>query len=148
MTSLSRSGQPNWSAITSSPTPPSWASSVKWEKADLLKPGSYAAHLEGADAVVHSMGILLEADYKGVLQGKESIWGGLQRAFSSVKGGSRTNPLDVKPGEGLESAEGDGQITYELMNRDSGELPLNQVYPSEGLVQIARYRLLNYSILT
>ena len=119
--SLSRSGQPQWSAITSSSTPPTWASSVSWEKADILKPGSYAPHLEGADAVVHSMGILLESDYKGVIQGKESIWSGLSRAFSTVKGGSQ-NPLERNPGEDLEPQEKDGQLTYELMNRDSGKL--------------------------
>ena len=120
MLSLSRSGQPNWSTITSSSTAPAWASSVQWEKADLLQPGSYSSHLDGADAVVHSMGILLEADYKGVLTGKESIWAGLQRAFSPRKEGARGNPLERKAGEGLEAGEGDGQATYELMNRDSG----------------------------
>jgi len=67
------------------------------------------------------MGILLEADYKGVLQGKESIVSGLQRAFSATKGGSQ-NPLDRKEGEPLRPQEKDGQLTYELMNRDSGML--------------------------
>lgn len=71
------------------------------------------------------MGILLEADYKGVISGKESISSGLRRAFSEKKGGGRVsgsgNPLERRePGEGLEPDEGDGQITYELMNRDSG----------------------------
>lgn len=65
------------------------------------------------------MGILLEADYKGVLTGKESIWGGLSRAFSAKKGGSQ-NPLERKEGEELRPQEEDGQLTYELMNRDSG----------------------------
>ncbi|KAI9846398.1 MAG: hypothetical protein M1837_003989 [Sclerophora amabilis] len=87
-------------------------------KADILKPRSYQPFLKGADAVIHSMGILIEADYKGVLQGKESIYGGLKRAFSTTKGGSQ-NPLERKPGEGLEPQEEDGQLTYELMNRDS-----------------------------
>jgi uncharacterized protein YbjT (DUF2867 family) len=64
------------------------------------------------------MGILLEADYKGVLQGKESLFSGLQRAFSSSKAGSQ-NPLERKPGEDLRSQERDGQLTYELINRDS-----------------------------
>jgi len=64
------------------------------------------------------MGILLEADYKGVLQGKESIVSGLQRAFSATKGGSQ-NPLDRKDGEPFRPQEKDGQLTYELMNRDS-----------------------------
>ena len=120
--SISRSGAPTWSAVTSSPSPPPWASSVQWEKGDILKPATYRKHLKDADAVVHSMGILLEADYKGVLTGKESVWSGLQRAFSQTKAGSQANPLERgMEGEGeLKSGEGDGQITYELMNRDSG----------------------------
>jgi hypothetical protein len=92
---------------------------VSWQKADILKPKTYQSFLAGADAVIHSMGILLEADYKGVLQGKESIVSGLQRAFSATKGGSQ-NPLERSPGESLQPQEKDGQFTYELMNRDSG----------------------------
>jgi hypothetical protein len=64
------------------------------------------------------MGILLEADYKGVISGKESPISGLQRAFSSTKRGSQ-NPLTRKSGEDLKPQEKDGQLTYELMNRDS-----------------------------
>jgi hypothetical protein len=92
---------------------------VQWHKADILKPTTYTDTLAGADAVVHSMGILLEADYKGVLQGKEPVWAGLQRAFSPTKQGSR-NPLEEKEGSEAEPLERDGQVTYELMNRDSG----------------------------
>jgi hypothetical protein len=64
------------------------------------------------------MGILLEADYKGVLQGKEPIWAGLKRAFSSTKAGTQ-DPLSRKDGEDLAPQEHDGQLTYEVMNRDS-----------------------------
>lgn len=106
--------------MTSSAERPSWASSVEWAKADILKPESYKPFLSGATAVVHSMGILLEADYKGVVQGREPIVGGLQRAFSSSKQGSQ-NLLERREGEALESKERDGQLTYELMNRDSGK---------------------------
>lgn len=115
----SRSGEPRWDTVTSSKDRPSWAGSVDWTKADLLKPESYKQYLQGANAVVHSMGILLEADYKGVVQGREPIISGLQRAFSSSKLGSQ-NPLERKEGEALEPKEGDRQLTYELMNRDSG----------------------------
>jgi hypothetical protein len=86
----------------------------------MLKPATYKALLKDADAVIHSMGILLEADYKGVISGKESIWGGLSRAFSATKLGSQ-NPLERKEGEELRAQEKDGQFTYELMNRDTGE---------------------------
>ena len=65
------------------------------------------------------MGILLEADYKGVLTGKESPISGLRRAFSAQKQGSNVNPLERTEGEGIEPGEKDGQLTYELMNRDS-----------------------------
>ena len=115
----SRSGEPRWDTVTDSTTRPSWASSVNWAKADMLKPESYKPFLSGASAVVHSMGILLEADYKGVVQGREPIVSGLQRAFSSSKLGSQ-NPLARKEGEALDPKEQDGQLTYELMNRDSG----------------------------
>lgn len=74
--------------------------------------------LKDADCVVHTMGILLEADYKGVLQGRESPVTGLRKAFSTRKSGSKGNPLEREEGEGVEVG-GDG-VTYELMNRDSG----------------------------
>lgn len=116
---FSRSGEPQWDTVTSSRDRPSWASSVEWAKADVLRPETYKSFLNGANAVVHSMGILLEADYKGVVQGREPIISGLQRAFSSSKLGSQ-NPLQRREGEKLEPKEKDGQMTYELMNRDSG----------------------------
>jgi hypothetical protein len=64
------------------------------------------------------MGILLEADYKGVISGRESPISGLRRAFSPFKSGSQ-NPLTRAPNEDLKPQESDGQITYEMMNRDS-----------------------------
>ncbi|CAG8044889.1 unnamed protein product [Penicillium salamii] len=118
VTSLSRSGEPRWETVSDSKERPSWAGSVEWAKADILKPESYKSYLNGASAVVHTMGILLEADYKGVVQGKEPIISGLQRAFSTSKLGSQ-NPLARQEGEALEPKESDGQLTYELMNRDS-----------------------------
>jgi uncharacterized protein YbjT (DUF2867 family) len=118
VTSLSRSGEPRWDVVTSSSQRPGWAKSVEWAKADILKPETYKPFLKDATAVVHSMGILLEADYKGVVQGREPIVSGLQRAFSSSKLGSQ-NILQRKEGEALRAQERDGQFTYELMNRDS-----------------------------
>ncbi|KAI9742642.1 MAG: hypothetical protein M1818_003783 [Claussenomyces sp. TS43310] len=118
VTSISRSGEPVWSSVTASPDPPSWSHKVSWERADILKPTSYTPLLKGADYVVHSMGILLEADYKGVISGRESPIAGLRRAFSGTKAGSQ-NPLQRRPDEDLKPLETDGQLTYELMNRDS-----------------------------
>ncbi|KAH0294997.1 NAD(P)-binding protein, partial [Aureobasidium melanogenum] len=121
VTSISRSGEPTWSSVTSSPVAPTWSSDVNWVSANILQPSTYKQHLENADSVVHSMGILLEADYKGVLTGKEPIIGGLQKAFSSTKQGTQ-NPLERKEGSDVEPQHEGGQITYEVMNRDSAIL--------------------------
>ncbi|GKZ36238.1 hypothetical protein AbraIFM66950_007235 [Aspergillus brasiliensis] len=118
VTSLSRSGEPRWDTVTGSTSRPSWASSVEWAKADMLKPETYKPFLNGATAVVHSMGILLEADYKGVVQGREPIISGLQKAFAASRPGSQ-DPLQRREGEPLQVKERNGQFTYELMNRDS-----------------------------
>ncbi|EXJ95227.1 hypothetical protein A1O1_00347 [Capronia coronata CBS 617.96] len=127
----SRSGEPKWSSVTAESAPPPWSSSVTWAKGDILRPDTYTSHLKDAEAVVHTMGILLEADYKGVLQGKEGILSGLSRAFSTTKAGSSNNPMDRQPGEALGKGEKDGQITYELMNRDSA-IALAQEAEREG----------------
>ncbi|KIV90181.1 hypothetical protein PV10_07512 [Exophiala mesophila] len=132
VTSISRSGEPTWSSVTSESSPPSWASSVNWAKGDILKPATYTPYLKDSDAVVHTMGILLEADYKGVVSGKESIVSGLSRAFSSAKAGSVADPLKRTPGSELGKGEKDGQITYELMNRDSA-IALAQESEREGV---------------
>ena len=115
----SRSGEPNWPSVSSHQTAPPWSKQVTWRSANILHPDTYMSDLEGANAIVHSMGILLEADYKGVLTGKESPVAGLRRAFSAQKQGSNVNPLERGDGEDIEPGEKDGQLTYELMNRDS-----------------------------
>ena len=105
VTSLSRSGEPVWSK-----TPrPEWAAKVNWRKGDVLDPTTYQEVLQDADAVVHSMGILLEADYKGVLTGKEPVVAGLKRAFDSTRA---TGENTVRAGHGA--------LSYETMNRDTG----------------------------
>ncbi|KAI5781202.1 hypothetical protein EDC01DRAFT_666718 [Geopyxis carbonaria] len=102
--SLSRSGEPSWSP----PPAPEWASNVTWRKGDIMDPATYRDALGEADAVVHTMGILLEADYKGVLQGKEPVWAGLKKAFDSARG---TGENTVRVGE--------AGLSYETMNRDT-----------------------------
>ena len=131
----SRSGEPQWSSVTASAEAPAWSKSVNWHKGDILKPASYKPVLEGADAVVHSMGILLEADYKGLIQGKEPIVGGLKKVFSSARAGGSRNPLEQKEGEELRPEEGGGTLTYELMNRDSGKDVVNPVVLKENLFE-------------
>jgi hypothetical protein len=85
-----------------------------------LKPAEYVTTLEGADAVVHSMGILLEADYKGVVSGQQSLWSNVSKSFGAANAGADTNPLQEDQGTPIEPEEDAGPITYEVMNRDSG----------------------------
>ena len=90
------------------------------------------------------MGILLEADYKGVLQGRESIGAGLRRAFSGQKGGSVINPLErgEREEEELQPKEEDGQLTYELMNRDSGKSWLSAIVMTNHLTSVCTMKQL------
>ncbi|KAK4661516.1 uncharacterized protein QC763_0103830 [Podospora pseudopauciseta] len=100
--SISRSGQPHW---PSSSPPPSWSSSVTWQKGDIFNPQSYLPFLPSATHIVHTLGILLEADYKSLLSGRPSP----------------ANPLDRKPGD-PSPLNTRRQVTYETMNRDSAIL--------------------------
>ncbi|KAI0013702.1 NAD(P)-binding protein [Xylariaceae sp. FL0662B] len=119
VTSVSRSGEPKWNTVTSSATPPSWARKVTWEKGDIFRPLTYVPALKGADFVVHSMGILLEADYKGVLRGQESPITGMRKAFTSAP--QPGNPLErnVNEKDDIRPPETKEKLTYENMNRDS-----------------------------
>ncbi|KAH7162523.1 hypothetical protein B0J13DRAFT_536249 [Dactylonectria estremocensis] len=118
VTSISRSGEPKWDSVTASPAPPSWAHKVSWERGDILRPGTYAPLLNDADFVVHSMGILLEADYKGIVSGKESPIAGLAKAFAPVRDRG-IDPLATKEGEDIKPPNPKDQFSYEIMNRDS-----------------------------
>lgn len=87
----------------------------------MLRPATYVSFLQNADYVVHSMGILLEADYKGVLQGRESPVAGLRKAFTCAP--QPGNPLERSVPAGtnqdIRPPETRDQLTYENMNRDS-----------------------------
>ncbi|KAH0494140.1 hypothetical protein TgHK011_000772 [Trichoderma gracile] len=118
VTSISRSGEPRWDTVSSSATPPSWAHKVSWERADILEPSTYAPLLKGSDYVVHSLGILLEADYKGVISGRESPITGLQKAFASARDRG-VDPIHSQPGAAIKPPNPKDQLSYEVMNRDS-----------------------------
>jgi hypothetical protein len=64
------------------------------------------------------MGILLEADYKGIVSGQESALTGLQKAFAPVRNRG-IDPLERKSGEGIRPESKNDQFSYEVMNRDS-----------------------------
>lgn len=121
VTSISRSGEPKWDSVTSSPSPPSWSHKVSWERADILRPATYAPLLKTADCVVHSMGILMEADYKGIVSGRDNPITGFRKVFTSMAPDRGVKkPLDQKEGEeDLITSNPSDQFSYEIMNRDS-----------------------------
>ncbi|PHH64666.1 hypothetical protein CDD81_4107 [Ophiocordyceps australis] len=119
VTSLSRSGEPKWKTISSSPDAPPWAHKVSWERADVLRPVTYASLLRGADYVVHSMGILFELDYKGLVSGRESPLAALRTLFASQTRNLGANPLERAPQEDIKPNDPKLQLSYEAMNRDS-----------------------------
>lgn len=91
---------------------------MTWERGDILKPSTYAPFLQGADYVVHSMGILLEADYKGLVSGRESPLAGLQKVFAPSRDRG-IDPLRTNPSEDIKPSNPADQFSYEVMNRDS-----------------------------
>lgn len=100
VTSVSSSGRPYQTAKGHTPA---WVARVDWQRGDALRPESFAAHLDGAAAVVHTLGILLEdAGYKRALRDGDAP--ALLRAFL---GGGR-NPLATPAAP-----------TYDAMNRDA-----------------------------
>ncbi|KAJ1811046.1 hypothetical protein LPJ75_004141 [Coemansia sp. RSA 2598] len=59
--SLSRHGAPERSTIAPGSSAPK---GVQWVRGDALKPETYQQHLSGCTAVVHSVGVLMENNYK------------------------------------------------------------------------------------
>ena len=73
--------------------------------------------------MVHSLGILLEADYKKIVSGQASPFSLFSSSSSSSAPKSSANPLDRKPGDQSPlNKENRQQLTYETMNRDSAIL--------------------------
>ncbi|KAJ6547622.1 mitochondrial protein [Mycena capillaripes] len=117
VTSVSSSGRPYQ---TPKGHTPAWTAKVDWQTGDALKPETFAAHLDGAAGVVHTLGILLEdAGYKRAV--RDGDIPALLRAFV---GGGR-NPLAPPP-----------STTYETINRDAAlrvcEAFLASAPPAEG----------------
>ncbi|KAJ1947844.1 hypothetical protein FBU59_001828 [Linderina macrospora] len=62
--SLSRHGAPTIDASMRGSIGQHFLQTIEWVKGDALKPDTYRAHLNGCSAVVHSVGALMENDYK------------------------------------------------------------------------------------
>ncbi|GAA5969955.1 hypothetical protein JCM8115_001189 [Rhodotorula mucilaginosa] len=100
--SFSRSGTP---FATPAGHTPAWAEEVEWKRASVFDPRTYEADLASCDALVSTLGILLETDYK--VQGQARPLSVL-RAIAENATGSRGNPLARQTDR-----------SYERINRDS-----------------------------
>ncbi|RKP37944.1 hypothetical protein BJ085DRAFT_16734 [Dimargaris cristalligena] len=108
--SLSRRGSPNPSnhphpgsptgPVTAAPLDKNWTQAVEWIQGDALHPETYASALRDCDAVVHTVGTLLEADYKTLVKANSIC----QLITKS------TTPTKPGPSPG---------ISYETINRDT-----------------------------
>lgn len=129
VTSISRSGEPKWESVTDSKAAPAWARRVSWERADVFNPETYAPLMRGANYAVHSMGILLEADYKGLVAGRDSPLAGIRKVLD----GQRPASAPTKDTSKSEPPRN----TYEAMNRDSAILVAKAA--AEGKVDAFAY---------
>ncbi|KAI9320123.1 hypothetical protein BX666DRAFT_1919405 [Dichotomocladium elegans] len=106
--SLSRHGEPD--KFKASPRP-DWADKVHWATGDSLKPETYKHLLENVSAIVHSVGIISELDYKPLANAKTlcDIASNVSRLAGELAGAQdRGNPLQKTPSP-----------TFEMMNRDT-----------------------------
>ncbi|KAL0078584.1 hypothetical protein J3Q64DRAFT_1824715 [Phycomyces blakesleeanus] len=111
--SLSRRGEP---ISFSEKGRPEWAENVKWASGNSLEPNTFKDVLHGVTDVVHTVGILLESDYKAVIQAKTTCDAakGVANVLAEVAGMKDDgNPLDPK------NQQRAGSATYETMNRDT-----------------------------
>ncbi|KAI1303385.1 hypothetical protein EDD11_005413 [Mortierella claussenii] len=117
VTSLSRRGKPTLTESNQNDfaAPQGWAHKVKWAQGDSLDPSTYQDAIAGTRAVVHTVGLLLEENYKEVLHSQNL--GELAKNVQSTLQGQ--NPLDTSkaPKSGL---------TYEKVNRDTAITVANE----------------------
>ncbi|GAA5978704.1 hypothetical protein JCM10908_004453 [Rhodotorula pacifica] len=100
--SFSRSGQP---FATPAGHTPSWVEEVEWKRASAFDPTTYEADLPSCDALVSTLGILFESDYKAQGQARPLS---VLKAIAENATGSRGNPLSQRTDR-----------SYERINRDS-----------------------------
>ncbi|PWN51891.1 hypothetical protein IE53DRAFT_385722 [Violaceomyces palustris] len=125
--SISQSGKP-YTSPTSSHNRPQWSKSpnIRWHSADALRPETYKDLIDQCDAVVHTVGILLESDYKprggkGLLESLGGALNGVARGWGLTSGGrdGGGNPFHKRGGEEASRSSTRGEMSYEVMNRDT-----------------------------
>lgn len=92
---------------------------VQWASGNSLDPDSYKDVLLGVTDVVHSVGILLERDYKSIAQ-SASFCEAVNK-LPHLLLNDHGNPLDPK-------YENGSRPTYEMMNRDTGTKQIARLF--------------------
>ncbi|KAF9427472.1 hypothetical protein BGZ94_004838 [Podila epigama] len=110
-----RRGEPVITNAPGSATSGSWIKKVDWAKGDSLDPTTYTDAIKDANAVVHTVGILLEDNYKEVLH-SQSIEDLTKNIQSAIQG---HNPLDT-------NKKHQTGLTYEKINRDTALTVANE----------------------
>lgn len=87
---------------------------VQWASGDSLKPETYQAAMENVTDVIHSVGLISEVDYKGIVSAKGlcEAAAGVARLVTGAK--DRGNPLKTS------SSSSSPKVTFEMVNRDTG----------------------------
>ncbi|KAG2357683.1 mitochondrial protein [Suillus spraguei] len=121
VTSISSSGNPY---KTPQGHTPAWVERVEWRKADAMNPESYADILPGVDAVVHTVGTLLDNT-----QYKQKIQEGDVMGFIKSFAGRGSGPL----AEGQRSA-------YDILNYESAVCVCEAFVASKPVSGLTRVR--------
>lgn len=117
---FSQYGKPDWADKVKRETSiqhgqaDSFLIQVQWASGNSLDPETYRDLLKGVTNVVHSVGILMENDYKGIAQAQTLCEAarGVPRMILGMH--DHGNPLDPKLNDRP-------RPTYEMMNRDTGK---------------------------
>ncbi|KAF9130995.1 hypothetical protein BGW39_002407 [Mortierella sp. 14UC] len=127
VTSLSRRGKPTLTEANQKDfvAPQGWTHKVNWAQGDSLNPSTYKEAITGTNAVVHTVGLLLEDNYKEILHSQN--FDELSKSVQTAIRGQ--NPLDThkSPKTGL---------TYEKVNRDTAITVANEA-AKEGIESFA-----------
>ncbi|KAG0320754.1 hypothetical protein BGZ97_012888 [Linnemannia gamsii] len=127
VTSLSRRGKPTLTEANQKDfvAPQGWTHKVNWAQGDSLNPSTYKEAIAGVNSVVHTVGLLLEDNYKEILHSQN--FDELSKSVQTAIRGQ--NPLDTRktPKTGL---------TYEKVNRDTAITVANEA-AKEGIESFA-----------
>lgn len=108
---------------------------MQWVAGDSTDPESYKEIMDGVTDVVHTVGMLMENDYKKVVQAKS-----LGEAVSGA-GAVLGQMLGMKDNGNPFKQDPRSKVTYETMNRDTGRhfatmCLKSMTYPSSFIPQL------------